>query len=73
MTHVMIFGSVADPFHFDMDPDPFHEIMDPNGKYQLFFTFFFYKKYISPKYDLFCYSWSKYVSNHNLIVLKKNV
>ena len=28
-------------------------------KYQLFFYFFFYKEYISPKYDLFCYLWGK--------------
>ena len=23
-------SSVADPFHFNMDPDPFREITDPN-------------------------------------------
>ena len=25
-----IISSVADPFHFDMDPDPFREITDPD-------------------------------------------
>ena len=25
-----LLSSVADPFHFDMDPDPFREITDPN-------------------------------------------
>ena len=26
----MLLTSVADPFHFDMNPDPFHEITDPD-------------------------------------------
>ena len=42
-----------------------------SGKYQLLFDFFYYKKYISPKYDLFCYLWGKYLSVNIKIVLKK--
>ena len=48
----------AVPFHFKMNQDPFRKITDPD---QLLFYFFTYKKYISPKYDLLCYLWGKYL------------
>ena len=51
-----------------MDPDPLREITDPDpdpvqirpeiGKISTFFSI----KFISPKYDLFSYLWSKYLS-----------
>ena len=42
-------SSVADPFHFDIDPDPFREITDPDPapnqqkNINFCFTFFPYK------------------------------
>ena len=67
MTFNSFTTSVSDTFHFDMDPDP-------TGKYQLLFYFFFYKKCISQKYDLFCYLWGKYlVSKHKFDNFEKNV
>ena len=45
-----------------------------SGKYQLFFYFFFDKKYISPKYGLFCYLYGKYLcSKHKFNSFEKDV
>ena len=48
---------VSDPFHFDIDPQPAPNPTRENMNFC--FTFFSTKKYISPKYDLFCYLWDK--------------
>ena len=32
------------------------------GKISTFVILFLYEKYISPKYDLFCYLWGRYLS-----------
>ena len=47
-------NSVSDP---DTAPNPTLNRENIN----FFFTFFFRKKYISPKYDLFCYLWGIYL------------
>ena len=48
---IILLASVADPFHFDMDPEN---------------TNFFLSKYISPNNVLFTYLWGKYLCLFNL-------
>ena len=41
--------------------------MDPTDKIStIFFYFLFYQKYSSPKNDLFCYLWGKYLGPFNI-------
>ena len=53
--------SVADPFHFEMHPDPAPNPIKNRENINFCYTFFFYKKYNSPNYDLFCYLWGNYI------------
>ena len=66
ISFIVIF-SVADPFHFDMDPAPDSD-PDPapyptckSRKWLVFYFLFFYRNIFLQKIICFCYLWGKYL------------
>ena len=67
---IILFSSVADPFHFDIDPDPRIRFV----KYQLLFTFYFYKNiFLRNMICYVIYGVNIYVSKHKFNSFEKNV